>query len=139
MKEIDDGYTRDGYIAGQDGVFESLSFRYRPVSPVDERRLAVKTANLFNEKGRSDEEKAIEVEYLTFDMILNHIGWWNLTDSEGQPIAKDRNAMLAFPGIRYARLSQIVRDGLASDPRPDETQPAKTLEELEKNLPTASG
>jgi hypothetical protein len=134
METIDDGYTLDGFILGQPGVYEDLSFRYRPLSPIDERRYAVKRRTVMEEAKLSDEEKEIQLELLTVEMVLKNTGWWNLKDQAGNPAEKKvSSVILLFPGIRYARLMQIVRDGYASDPRPENTEPAKSLEELEKN------
>lgn len=134
MEAFDDGYTLDGYIAEQPGVYDSLSFRYRPLSPIEERRLAIEKAKLLADKAIAEDEKEIQCELLNIQAVMKNIHWWNLVDKSGKPAVRSvGTVVLAFPQLRLARLMQIVRDGLQSDPLPDGTEPAKTLEELEKN------
>lgn len=136
---IDDGYTLAGFIAGQTGVYEDLEFTYRPVQPMDERRLAVKQRTVATSKTLTDEEKEIQLEVLAVEMVTKNILSWNLTDNKGtsQPITVAA-VMCYFPGLRYERLMQIVRHGLQSDPRPDGEENPPSVEDAEKNLPEAS-
>jgi hypothetical protein len=137
MEAIDDGYTLDGFIQGQEGVFGDLNFRYRPVTPIAERRLAVKVSEVVNNSKIADDEKEVQIELLKVDMVLDHILSWDLKDREGASVDKGLGAvMVHFPGIRYSRLLQIVRDGFASDRKPNQDTP-QTQEELEKNSQTA--
>lgn len=121
-KDIDDGYTLNGYIAEVPGVCRALSFRYRPVDPITRRRYDVlRQAAVKAAKTPLDQMLAVETKNL--EMVVGNVVSWDLTDHAGNPVEGAPNAesfMFHFGSdYRYARLFQIVDAGLASDARPD--------------------
>lgn len=134
--EIFDGYTIDGYIAGQEGVYDALDFRYRTVDPLTDRKCEARQATVARDKRLDDEERAIKMELQTVEMVAGQIEHWDLVDprtSEDIPVSSAA-IVRYFPLHRYNRLMDIVRGGLQSDLRPDGEPPPETDDKArEKN------
>lgn len=131
---VGDGYDLDGFIAGQPGVYEDLNFIYRPITPIEERKLAAIRNAIVLDKSLSTEDKEVQCELELVKLITEKIAWWDLIDpKKKEKIPISVGAVVGyFPGVRYERLHQIVRDGLESDRR-DGKPSATDLRELEKN------
>lgn len=142
-KDIDDGYTLDGYISEVPGVCRALSFRYRPVDPLTRRRYDVLTQAAIA-AAKTPLEKVLAAETKRLEMVVANVLSWDLTDHAGEAVeGPPTPAAFLFnfgSDYRYTRLLQIVDAGLASDARPDakpdEAAP-QGVEDSEGNLPAA--
>jgi len=141
MEAIQDGYTLRGYIAGKPGVYDPLSFLYRPVLPLAKSKYRGKLQLVLADAAIPDDQKEVEAEKLNIRMTAEHVVEWNLRDHEGRPVPVGPEAIERhFPARRWDRLFQIVSLGDQSDPLPGGQRLEHVdLVEAAKNSPRASG
>lgn len=140
VEDVDDGHTLEGFITGQQGVYDDLHFRYRWVDPVTETRYSVKKSNAARDKTKGDEDKEIDLLMLDVKMLVGQIVEWDLRDARsGEAVGVSEGAVVRyFPTYRYRRLQEIVLLGMASDRRPDEPESEhQGPKESEKNSTAA--
>lgn len=112
---IEDGYTRDGYIAAMPGIHPSLNFKFRPMLTQERSRL-LQAASLRTDTGEQDEVNA--------KTIIDHIVSWDA----GQKCTAE--LLLKLQPAISTKLVNIIAGYQASDPRDLDDKP-KTMVETE--------
>lgn len=112
---INDGYTRDGYIATVDRLYGELRFKYRPFLAEEDATLADATRRL--------PANTVVLNYAK--TMAQRIKEWNLLDSQGNavPISAETVARLSPP--LFHKLKGIVTGWEPSDEDPNAPNDAK--------------
>jgi hypothetical protein len=108
---IDDGYTLDGYIAENPGLYPAVEFQYRPMT----RR---ETAVLEGDIMRTRDAEAGETE--AAKVVARKLVSWNLVDRAGKPVPISADNLLRLQPVLGGTLLEIVRGRRASDRKPDQ-------------------
>lgn len=131
---MDDGYTKQGYIAKPEGfdadLHQGMEFAFRPmrVEEVEELALAMN-----REAARGDATKATLLEALA---LSKRIVSWSEVDGNGATRPITLETVRRLPPTLYRRVRNIIAGISGSDPRPN--QPTNEPQsELEKELEAA--
>ncbi len=136
---IDDGYTRDdGFIAADDEQsngerrWESLAFSYRVATRQENIRHDAELKIALNNEF-SDPKCAIKSDKLSCEFVARHLSSWDLKDRNNEDLPVSADAISLMKGFVFARLYEIIRATVTSDPKPDAKVDGTTLEDKQKN------
>lgn len=142
---IDDGYTRDGYIAAAtpepngERLHGDVTFKYRVATKRDliRHEAAVKKALTDD----TDAEAKLKAEEIACQFVVDRVSEWDVTTSKGQAAKVSVDNLLRIHPLIFSSLYSMVRGWKTSDPRPkvDNPQPELTDEEQVKNSEAVSG
>lgn len=135
---VADGYTLDGYIAeapaGRNGerLYEALEFTYRPAVRIDIIRLDSEVRICLADE-ETNAECSVKAEMLACAFVAKRMNRWNLKDHTGKPIPLTSDSLARLNAQLFASLYRIIRGTQLSDPKPSETMPPMSDEEMTKN------
>jgi hypothetical protein len=124
-----------GYIEGTkqdsngDRLYDPLEFTFRGATRLEVIALDRKVAQLLQQENATGGD-GMKSEMAACEFIASKLQSWNLTAKgvHSVPITAANVARLQYE--LFGRLYRIIRNEEKSDPRPPETQPAATDEEL---------
>ena len=108
---IQDGYTRDGYIAAVPRLHEELEFRYRPMWGGRPQVFASPTFRAQTPEVQAEMEAAA---------IVEHLVSWGEVDAKGASLPIDANHVKRLPVPMRQMLLNIIAGYVPSDIRPTE-------------------
>lgn len=111
---IDDGYTRDGYLAGRDGVYDPIRLKYRPQLHLD--RAIMLAAQGSGDAGAKSSCAAI------YRTIEKHVVSWDVVDSKGVPVPIRAASVARIVPEAVEAIVNLIAGFRASDPDPDQAR-----------------
>jgi len=109
---IQDGYTRRGYMNGDDGLFEPIEFEYRPL-------LAEEVA-----RGDAVIEKANAEQEMLFvaGIVQEKLVSWSEEGCDGLPLPITLDNVRRLPFVVLIRIHKIMCGVMRSDPLKDPSE-----------------
>lgn len=140
---IDDGYSRDGYIAAAtpepngERIHEAVRFKYRVATRRDLiRHEAEVKASLVPDTV----DAKFKAEDLACKFVADRVPEWDVTTTKGAPAPITPDSLLKIHPLVFGAMYSIVRGWRTSDPKPEEPQkPEPTDAEMVGNSETVSG
>lgn len=122
---INDGYTRDGYIAPIEGIHEGLEFTYRPMLPgqVEDLDVAI---------GRKNGDAGVTV--MAAGIARQLVSWSEVSRDKKEPVVISHESVRRLPHPLLTSLHRIVTGIRASDPRPQAIQTDQSTSDYAKEL-----
>lgn len=104
---IPDGYTIDGVIHADPGLYEEVAFSYRPMVS-HERRTA------YNGMRKDALDNPVEAESIAARAMADHLVEWDLMNGEGK-VPIDRDHLLRLQPNLSAKLFRIIAGVIPPD------------------------
>lgn len=102
---IDDGYTEDGYIVEEPGLYPAVRFRFRPMLATEYGAMLVTLVTNQFPKIRKDMAEAVS----------QRVKEWDVVDRHNQPVLISTANLLKIKDPLLAKLFRIVSCQEASD------------------------
>lgn len=113
---IDDGYNREGYIAESPGLYEAVTFTYRPMT---RREYARCLAEIGAASGRTPAEAADASEVKACEWMARKLLTWDvMTGDPPQKVAINKDNLGQLHPILSARLFDVINGSKPSDRKP---------------------
>lgn len=109
---IRDGYTRDGYIEASDGLYEAMTFKYRPMLPQEESAVSVAA-------GKNPGKEAVLLRAAAIQKALVE---WDEVDESGAKVPITVENVRRLPPSLFWRLYGVISGNAPSDPLPKATK-----------------
>jgi len=113
---IEDGYTRDGYLAGSDGRYEAIRFTYRPMLPNEVTQYERKCSN--DTKGDTGDMGAA--------IVTKHLRSWSEVDDAEKPVPLEFNNVRRLHPFLLIAVENIIKGYIPSDRDPDKSTDKET-------------
>lgn len=122
----DDGFTLTRFIKGEDRMYDSLRFEFRPVGTIKRARVVERR------KGLGEEEATIALAKAVAQQIVG----WDAVDEEGDPLpVSAKSVQLLHPMLWSRVLAIVIYSTEGGDVDPD----ASRLEEQTREAPDLLG
>lgn len=119
---IDDGCTRPGYITAQEGLHESLRFRFHPMIPEEVDAVDDAVERNRNERGHAVIQAAVVKHLREWDLVWKKdVRVGDYTGKKGTPVPIRLEMVRILPYRAYNKLYRIIAGLLPTDPDPEAT------------------
>lgn len=112
---IDDGWTRDGYIAADEGLHDPLSFTYRPLTNSEFARMKAEVAAA---AGATAMDRAEAGERKFAEWIAKKVKTWDLLNAGVHPVAITTDEVSRLQPLLFAKLLGVIQGTRPSDKNP---------------------
>lgn len=103
LRSIDDGYTEDGFVRAQEGIFDKgVSFLFRPLTLVQQQRLEVEQSKL---ERKGDVEGSIRIQATA---VAQQIKEWDYTRPNGEEVKISVENLMKMKPRLYKSIAMIV-------------------------------
>lgn len=107
---IEDGYTKDGYVARIEGLHPAISFRFRPMIQPERSRIQHE-----QKRAKTPEES----EAMAAREIARRVTEWDITKANGDLVSiSEKNVLRVQPNAFYAIWLQVL-GATGPDAKPD--------------------
>jgi hypothetical protein len=102
---IDDGYTMLGRIPSDPGFHPELNFEFRPLLQSELLSIGRRQEAL---RKRASQDRYVQMETMAADVIAEHVTWWDLVDSRGEPVTISQEAVKRLERHLFGKLYEII-------------------------------
>lgn len=121
---ISDGYTQDGYIAAERGLYEDFNFEFRPMTRTE---IAILSKDILKESNPQQQE------FIAAKTVRKHIMSWDLKDERDEIVSLNTENIRRMHPMLFSRVYQILQGNDVGDVKPNDSDSQNSTTLLESD------